>query len=160
MKRRNNKGNVFLNSQITPKVIIFGFALLNFLTVLIYVVRYQQEFAIVSDHWNPVKVMYEPALLLLAAALLLPEKLWGYLISIVATARVVYVLGYLGLFATSAAHDHSILSSYVLKRWFVVTYESQPQYLLELLLAGVIAGYVVIRCSRRFLFRGTSPTRD
>lgn len=134
---------------LEPKAIIFGLAVLQFLTVLMYAIQYERDFSFVSEHWNAGTVLAEPLLLLLAAGALLFDRVWGHLIAIVASGRVIYVLGYLGLSATSAAHGHFLLSPYVLRTWFTSTYESQPQYLLELALAIVVLGYAAIRCSRQ-----------
>ncbi len=156
MEDLSSQGKIFFNRLLDPKAIIFGFAVLQFLIVLMYVIRYQQEFSVVTTHWNPVRVMFEPVLLLLAAGALLPDKLWGYLIAIVASGRVIYVVGYLGLFAISAAHVHPLFSWYVLRTWLVVTYQSQPQYLIELILAALIAGYSIMLCAYRLFSRGHS----
>src|SRR5258708_5673390 len=149
MEALKSQRKLFLHRLLDPKAIIFGFAVLHFLAMLMYVMRYQQEFAVVSTHWNPVRAMYEPAFLLIAAAALLFNKPWTYLAAVVASARVIYVLGYLGLFAMSEAHDQPMVSWYVFRTWFIVTYESQPQYLLELLLALLIVSYAIVSCSHR-----------
>lgn len=153
MVSHSNQSKLFINRLLDPQAMIFGFAVLVFLTTLMYAIQYERDFSVVSDHWNGVRLMSEPLLLLLAAGALLFDKLWGDLLAIVVTGRVIYVLSYLGLVATSAAHEHSMFSWYVLRTWFVSTYAAQPQYLVELALAVVILGYGAIRCSRRMLCR-------
>ena len=146
-----SQSKMFINRLLEPKAMIFGLAVLQFLTVLMYVIHYEQNVAVVSSHWYPARVIYEPLLLLLAAGALLLPNIWGKLIAIVASGRVIYGIAYLGLVATSAAHDQPLFSWYVLRQWFVITYQAQPQYLLELGLGIVIFGYAIIACSLRML---------
>lgn len=148
IKQAKQSAHVLLEA----KAIIFGFAILHFLVMLVYVLRYEQEFPIPSDHWNPVRVIQEPILLLFASFVLFLRKPWSYLLAIVACGRVIYVLGYLGLVAISAAHDKSIFSLYTLEAFWRLTYESQPQYILEVALAAVIIIYSTIKLSR-YTFR-------
>lgn len=151
MEKQQSQGRLFLKRLIDPKAIIFGFAILHFLAALMYLIGYQERFPGVSTHWSPVKLMFEPVLLLLAAASLLTGKGWGYLIAIVASGRVIYALGYLGLIAISVAHDHPLVSWYVLRTWLAITYAAQPQYLLELAIAAAIVVYASVLCSFRIL---------
>lgn len=147
METPKSHGWPLLNRFLDPRSIIFGFAILHFLTMLTYLMRYQDKFSVVSTHWNPVRFMYEPVLLLLAAAGLLSHKMWGYMLAIVAGGSVIYRLLDLGLLATSAAQDRPIFSWYVLRTWLSITYASQPQYLLEVLFAGVVIVYAASLCS-------------
>lgn len=153
MKAQDNQYSTrLLNRILDVKTILFGFTILHVMAMVMYIVHYEQEFSRVSDHWNPLRLMQEPVLLLLGAAALLVSKRWSYLVAIVTSGRVIYVLGYLGLVATSSAHDRSILSWYVVRAWGVIMLKAQPQYIVELVLATVIGTYAVIlllRSSRK-----------
>jgi hypothetical protein len=144
----------FFRSIVDLKAIILGVATLNCLIVVTRLVQYKQEFTVPADHWNPQVIMIEPLLLLVAAALLFTSRVWGYLLAIVASARVMYVLGYLGLVATSSEYDYRLLSWPVFKSWLAITYKAQPQYLLELVIAATILTCASVLFSRRILNRG------
>ena len=151
MKRETSRVTYFLRSLVDAKAIIFGVAVLNCLAILTHLTQYKRQFPVPSDHWNPARIMHEPFLLLLASALLLTRKWWGYLLAIVVSVRVIYVLGYLGLVSIAGGYDYRLLNWRVLKSWLVITYEAQPQYLLELAIAATILTYISILYSRRIL---------
>lgn len=153
MEDQISQAKQFLNWLLDPKAMIFGFTILHFLAVLLYVVRHEQEFSGSSEHWDPIRTMHEPLLLILASFALLIGRLWSYLLATVVSGYVIYALGYLGLIAVSAAHDQPMLSWYVLKTWLMLTYKSQPQYILELVLAAVIITYAMTLCLRYLLRR-------
>lgn len=144
----------FLRSLVDTKAIIFGFAVLNCLAILTHLIQYKRQFPDPSDHWNPAAIMLEPFLLLLASALLFSSKGWGYLLATVVSGRVIYVLGYLGLVSTAGGYGYRLFNWQVLKTWLTITYEAQPQYLLELAIAVTILTYVSILYSRRILTGG------
>src|SRR5437588_2906332 len=100
-----NQANRILAAIAKPKALIFGVALAQFVWMLAFVVRYEIEFPVPAEHWNPVRVMWEPALVLLASLMLLIGGVWKYALSIVSSAWVIYQLWYLGLVSVSAAHD-------------------------------------------------------
>lgn len=153
MKDQISQARQFLNWLLDPKAMVFGCTILHFLTMLLFAVRHEQEFSGISEHWNPVRIMHEPLLLLFASFALLVGRLWSYLLATVVSGYVIYALGCLELIAVSAAHEQPIFSWYVLKNWFVLTYTSQPQYILELALAAVIMTYAMIVCLRYLLHK-------
>lgn len=149
MERGTSRVTYFLRSLVDAKAIIFGVAVLNYLAVLTQLIQYKRQFPVPSDHWNPAAIMHEPFLLLLASALLFTSKGWGYLLAVVVSGRVIYVLGYLGLVSTAGGYDYRLLNWRVLTTWLTITYEAQPQYLLELALATIILVYASVLYSRR-----------
>lgn len=154
METEKSRVKYFLSSLVDVKAIIFGVAVLNFLAVLTQLTQYKRQFLVPSDHWNPAVIMHESFLLLLASALLFTSRGWGYLLAMVVSGRVIYVLGYLGLVSIAGGYDYRLLNWQVLKTWLVVTYEAQPQYLLELAIAATILAYVSILYSRRIITGG------
>ena len=146
MEKETSRVTYFLRSLVDAKAIIVGVAVLNCLVVLTQLIQYKRQFPVPSDHWNPAAIMHEPLLLVLASALLFTRKGWGYLLAMVVSGRVIYVLGYLGLVSIAGGSDYRLL-----KEWLVFTYEAQPQYLLELAVAATILIYVSILYSRRIL---------
>jgi len=138
MEGPNNRAIRLFLSLANTKAIIFGVALAQFVWMLAFVVRYELEFPVPADHWNPVRVMWEPSLVLLASLLLLLGGAWKYALSIVLSAWVIYQLWYLGLVAASAALDNPVLSFEVLSKWLSMMYASQPQYILQVILSAII----------------------
>jgi hypothetical protein len=133
-----------------PKAFLFGVAVAQFVWMLAFVVRYELEFPVPAEHWNPVRVMWEPALVLLAALMLLIGGVWKYVLSIVSSAWVIYQLWYLGLVSVSAAHDIPLFSLEVPRRWLGMMYVAQPQYILQIILSAIIglyAGFLLLRRS-------------
>ena len=47
------------------------------------------------EHWNPLAVLLEPLLLLVAVVSLIVNRWWSLLLVLLASGRVVYLLGYL-----------------------------------------------------------------
>ncbi len=133
---------------LNPKAVLFGICVLNFLLSLMYVrkVELEAKAAIAAgfwghtEHWDPVAVMWEPFLLLLAAVGLLANRWWSLLLSLVAATRVVYLLGYLPLRAIHNAHDVPMFSWRAIEMLWTV-YQYQPRYLFEVIVGGVIAIY-------------------
>lgn len=154
MAKETRRVKYFLSSLVDLNAIIFGVAILNFLAVLTQLIQYKRQFPVPSDHWNPAVIMQVPFLLLLASALLFTSNGWGYLLAMVVSGRVIYVLGYLGLVSIAGGHDYRLLNWHVLKTWLAITYEAQPQYLLELAIAATILAYVSILYSRRIITGG------
>jgi hypothetical protein len=139
----NEYGKRFLNWFLEFKAMLFGFTILHLVVMVVYIVHYEQEFPVVSDHWSPIRLMQEPVLLFLGAGALLIGKPWSYLVAIISSGRVLYAVGYIGLIATSAAHDYPVYSWYVIKTWWIMMFRAQPQYIFELGLAIVIGTYAV-----------------
>ena len=149
MEGPNDRANQILFAIAKPKVLIFGAALAQFFWMLALVVRYELEFPVPADHWNPVRVMWEPSLVLLASLMLLISGVWKYAIAIASSAWVIYQLLYLGLVGISAAQDVPLFSLDVPSRWLSSMYEAQPQYILQVALSAIITAYAAFLILRR-----------
>lgn len=139
----NEDGMRLLRRFLEIKAVLFGLTILHLVAMAVYVVHYNQKYSAFPDHWNPSRIMQEPVLLFLGAAALLVGKPWSYLVAIITSGHVIYSVGYIGLIATSAAHDYPVFSVYVVKAWWVMTFSGQPQYIVELVLAAVIGSYSI-----------------
>ena len=149
MEKETNRVPSSLRSLVDAKAIIFGVAVLNCLAVLTQLIQYERQFPVPADHWDPSVVMHEPFLLLLASALLFTSKGWGYLLAVVFSGRVIYVLGYLDLVSIAGGYDYRLLNWQTLRMWLAITYQAQPQYLLEIAIAVTMLTYVSVLYSRR-----------
>ena len=149
MEERANQAKHLFRILAEPKAIIIGVALVQFISMLVYVVRYEIEFPVPADHWNPVKVMHEPFLVLPASSVLWMGGTWKYLLAIVSSAWVIYQLWYLGLVGVSAAHDLPMFSLEVPRRWLGMMYVAQPQYILQIALSAIILMYAAFLLLRR-----------
>ncbi len=149
MESPNNRACRTLFALAKPKAVIFGVALAQFVWMLACVVRYELEFRVPADHWNPVRVMWEPSLVLSASLLLLLGGVWKYALSIVSSAWIIYQLWYLGLLAVSAAFDLPVSSLEALRKWLSMMYASQPQYILQVILSAIIMVYALLLLLRR-----------
>jgi hypothetical protein len=138
-----NRANRILFALARPKALILGVAVAQFVWMLAFVVRYELEFTVPSDHWDPVRVMWEPSLVLMASLMLLIGGAWKYALSLACSAWVIYQLWYRGLVAVSAAHDIPLFSLEVQKRWVFMMYAGQPQYILQITLSAIILLYAV-----------------
>jgi hypothetical protein len=137
---------------LEPKAILRAVSVINVLWHVTWVRRVELEIQARMDtghwpypaHWNPIAVMFEPFLLLAAALGLLVNRRWSLLLALLASGRVIYLLGYLPLRAVHFAHDVPMLSWRGLEKvWFLV-YTPQPQYLSEAALGVVIFIYAAL----------------
>jgi hypothetical protein len=133
------------------KAIIFGLVLLHVMAMQVYVMRTEQRLSALehqgfalSDHWNPMGIMVEPLVLLVASLGLVINRSWSYTVALMASGTIIHWLGYGGLRGVSSAHDLPLLSFEVCKRWFLMTYAAQPQYLYELGLSAIIMMYSTV----------------
>jgi hypothetical protein len=138
----------YVRRLVQPKAIILGVALLFVVVAHISVARWYREFGngpidVYPDHWLNV-----PYILLFATAMLLVSRWWSYLLALAIGGWLIYSLGYLGVLSTSNAQNQPLLSFWVLRVWFMQKYAWQPQELLQLTLAFVIAGFAVFGLAR------------
>jgi hypothetical protein len=80
---------------------------------------------------------YEALILLIAAVLLLLNRVWSVAIAAVLSGRTIYVHVFLALLGISNGHDISMVSVDAWTRWLLV-FRFQPQYILHLTLAVLI----------------------
>ena len=141
---------------LTPKAMLFGACVVNFLVRLMYVRRVELEAKAAvaagywgySEHWNPFDVMWEPFWLLVATIALMLNRSWSLLFSLLISGRLVYLLAYLPWRAVHNAHDVPMFSwQAVEKLWFGV-YLVHPEYFFELIVSGVIFVYAGLRCAK------------
>lgn len=146
MKRRQ-----VLTQFLKPKLVIFAASVINLLWHLRWVWRVELEIRAATEsghfpwgHWNPVAVMFEPVLLLVAALGLLFNRWWTVMIAMLASGRVIYRVGYLPFSGVHYAHGDPMFSWGALQKVWSLVYTPQPQYLFESLLGIVIFIYAVV----------------
>jgi hypothetical protein len=100
------------------------------------------------EHWYPGLMMVEPFLLLVSGVLLLFNRWWSFLLALLASARVIYSLGYLSWTAIHNAHDVPMLSWQAMEKLWYVIYQPRPEYLFEVVLALVIFICAVVLLAR------------
>src|SRR5262245_26607979 len=121
---------------LNPKAILFGICVLNLLVSLMFVRRVELEreaaraagYWAYSDHWNPLAVMWEPLLLIVAVVGLIVNRRWSLLLALLASGRVVYLLGYLSWRAIHFAHDVPMFSWQAVEKLWWEIYQPRPQY--------------------------------
>jgi hypothetical protein len=129
---------------LRPKAIFLGAAIFLFIYVLDNERRIE---AIVGCHvcgWDTSQAFLLP----IAATALLIGRFWGLVISLLASLKVIYSIGYLALwsnFAEARGLWHIWKASL---NW---TFETHPEYFAEILLAVLIALYAA-----RFLWQPVS----
>ena len=90
------------------------------------------------EHWYPGLILVAPLLLLAASVAMLVTRWWSLLLAVLASARVIYTLGYLSWRAVHFAHDVPMLSWRAMEKLWHVVYQPRPQSLFEVILALVI----------------------
>jgi hypothetical protein len=111
------------------------------------VVRLERDFNPGPDDytigWDPTIVLIEPIILLAAVVGLLFNRWWSLLIALLASGRIVYILGYLSWRAIHFAHDVPMFSRDAFEKlWH--QYQLRPEYLFDVILGVVIFAYAVI----------------
>jgi hypothetical protein len=148
-----------LSQSLKPKFILFAGSVINVIWHVTWVRRVELEIQAkigtghwpYPAHWNPAAVMWEPLLLLAAALGLLINRWWSVLIALLASGRVIYLLGLLPLKAVHSAHDVPMFSWRAMQKAWYVVYTPQPQYLFEAALGVVIflsAALAFVRSAR------------
>ena len=139
-----------LGRLVTVQGVIFIICLINFIVRGIEVNRLDREMRAYGyvEHWYPGQIMIEPFLLLIAGGLLLFNQWWGLVISLLASVRVVYALGYLPWRAMHYAHDVPMFSSDAMEKLWNVTYKSHLEYPFQ-----VALGLLVFLCAAILLTR-------
>jgi hypothetical protein len=130
---------------------IFLICLINFIVRGIEVDRLDREiraYGAYAQHWYPGRIMLDPFLLLVAGALLLFNRWWALLISLLASARVIYSLGYLPWVSMHYAHDVPMFSSQAMEKLWHVIYKSNLEYPFQ-----VGLGLIVFVCASILLTR-------
>jgi hypothetical protein len=135
-----SKARQLLRSLVTVQGLIFIICLINFIVRGIEVDRLDREIRAYGyvEHWYPGRIMVEPFLLLVAGGLLLFNRWWALLISLLAAARVVYSLGYLPWVSIHYAHEVPMFSSQAMQKLWYVIYQPHPEYPFQVALGAVV----------------------
>jgi hypothetical protein len=126
-----------LSYLLDLKAVLFGFTLFNFVWMWVRESRIQWQWIDYDYFENTHRVF----LLLLASLGLLLNRWWGLFVAVVLSSRVIYVLVFRALLSVTYAHDVPMFSYSALRRWWWMMYESQPQYIIQIILAAVIFTY-------------------
>src|SRR5258705_3067387 len=143
-----------LNSQwllsqfLNVRALIFAVCLGNFIVRGVEVDRLDREIRAYVEHWYPGLMMVDPLLLVVSGVMLLFNGWWSFLLALLASARVIYSLGYLSWKAIHNAHDVPMFSWQAMEKLWYVIYQPRPEYLYE-----VVLGVVVIICALALLAR-------
>ncbi len=131
MANKLKKAIIFL---LQPKAIIFGVAVF----LLIYVHdserRVMEIVGCYDCGWDTRQAFY----LLIASLGLLLGRLWSVIISLLASVKVIYSVGYLA-FWNNMAEVRGI--GRILKESLRWTYEAHPEYFVEIIIAVLIGSY-------------------
>lgn len=96
-----------------------------------------------------------PFWLTVAASVLLIRRWWSELLAILISGRLL-CMSYVGFRGNPFVSDLDPSFRLPLRVWFNQTYTFQPQELLEITLASVIACYALVSLSRRWLRRNAA----
>jgi hypothetical protein len=158
-----NRCRGFLCSLADGPAIILGFALLHLIVTFVWIRDWYEEFGQSPiTGFYPDSFVIVPLVLVVASLFLLIRKGWSCVFAFLISVWVVYSIGYSGLRGVAAAHDTPLLTLGTLQRWFTQVWVGQPQYLLQLALAFLIAGYAFVVVSRQRLHSGRrqEPTQS
>lgn len=150
---------------LNPRAILFGICILNLLISLMFIRRVELQAQAAraagqwsySEHWNPLAVMWEPLLLFIAVVALIVNRWWSLLLALLVSGRVFYLLGYLSWRAIHFAHDVPMFSWQAIEKLWSVVYQPNPQYLIELVLSGLIFLYALTVITKQLFLRPASP---
>ncbi len=158
MKTKLNS-RLLLSHFLNVRGVIFAVCLGNFIVRCVVVHRLDREMRAYGyvEHWYPGLVMVEPFLLLASGVLLLFNRWWSFLLALLASARVIYSLGYLSWTAIHNAHDVPMLSWQAMEKLWYVIYQPRPEYLFEVVLAVVIFICAVVFLARVKLSESAIP---
>ena len=141
-----------LRRLVNPRLVALCVCVVNLIFIIARVVRLEREFNPgPNDYtvgWDPTVILIEPIILLIAAIGLVFNRWWSLLIALLASGRIVYVLGYLSWRAIHFAHDVPMFSRDAFEKLWHVIYQPRPEYLFDVILGLVIFVYAVILLSR------------
>jgi hypothetical protein len=128
----------FLAFLLAPKAMLFGFAIFTFVWMWVRESRIEWQFIDYHGYFENTDRVF---LLMIASLGLLLNRWWGWLVAMVLSGRVIYVLVFRALLSASYAHEVPMVSRLALKNWWWIMYEAQPQYIIQIALAVVIFTY-------------------
>jgi len=142
---------------LQPKAIIFGMAIFLFICVLDNERRVQEIVGCYDCGWNTRQAFF----LLIASCSLLLGRFWSAIISLLASVKVIYSIGYVA-FWNNIAEVHG--SWRILKESLRWTYEAHQGYFAEFLLAVIVGSYATSflwrNIFRRYLYQGTASNNS
>lgn len=150
MSKQTDRIGRYLQSLTDIRGIIFGLAVLHLIVTQIWVARWYQKFGQDPVDIYPDSFLNVPLLLVLASIALLIGRWWSHVLALAISGWVLYWLGYAGLRAVASAHDVPVFSSVSLHFWLAQKYVGQPQEFLQLALALIIMGYMLVFLSRQW----------
>jgi hypothetical protein len=146
MKSRSQQ---ILGWFLQPRSIVFGIGVAHFMWMWIRDSGVSWD---LIDYHGYYADTHEAFILLIAAVLLLHNRIWSCAIAAVLCARTVYVHVFLALVGISNAHEISMFSIDAWTRWLLV-FRFQPQYVLHLTLAVfifVFSAFAMVKSARRW----------
>ena len=140
-------------TRFNPRAIIFGFSLGLFALTCVHHYHVRTMHSGSPPMHDSLENEIATFLLVLASLALLWRMWWSHLIAIVVAGKVFYNPGYLSLwiYANVSMADGSLWNFATWKKWFQFTLLTQPQYLLETLVAGIICFYAAIALTRQII---------
>ena len=139
-----SRSSHYLRRLSQPKVFIFAIALLCVIVAHISVARWYRQFGDSPGDFYPNHWVHVPYVLLFAATMLLISRWWSYILAILVSAWVTYLLGYGGLLSHSRAQDRPFFSFGTARAWFIEKYNWQPQELVQVGLSVVLLTFAVL----------------
>jgi hypothetical protein len=150
MASKLKKAIIFL---LQPTAIIFGVAI--FLLIYVYDSerRVMESVSCYDCGWDTRQAYY----LLMASLGLLLGRLWCVIISLFASVKVIYSVGYVAFWSMAEVR----VVGGILKESLRWTYEAHPEYFVEIIIVMVIGSYATSfiwrNISRRYLSNRTAP---
>ena len=141
MANKLKKAVIYL---LKPKAIFFGAAIF----LLIYVSVEERKSMEIVGCWDCGWETRQAFYLLVASAGLLISRFWGAAISLLASVKVIYSVGYV-TFWNNMAEVRGVW--HILKESLRWTYQAHPEYFVEILIAALISLYAI-----SFLWRNIS----
>ncbi|HEU0144055.1 MAG TPA: hypothetical protein VFQ47_04655 [Nitrososphaera sp.] len=138
---------------LQPKAIFLGAAIFLFIYVFDNERRVEEIVGCYDCGWDTRQAFY----LLIASLGLLLGRLWSVVISLLASVKVIYSVGYLA-FWNNMAEVRGV--GRILKESLRWTYEAHPEYFVEIIIAVLIGSYATSsiwwHISRRYLSNRTA----
>jgi hypothetical protein len=130
--------------RFNPRATLLGFSLGLFALTCVHHYHVRTMYSVSPPMHDSLENEIATLLLALASICLLWRSWWSHLMAIVVAGKVFYNPGLLSLWIYSNGTMDGSWSVTTWKKWFEFTLLTQPQYLLETLVAGIICSYAAI----------------
>jgi hypothetical protein len=137
--------------RFNPRATILGFSLGLFVLTCVHHYHVLTMYSGSPPMHDSLENEIATLLLVLASICLLWRSWWSHLIAIVAARKVFYNPGFLSLWIYANVNMDGSWSVTTWKKWFQFTLLTQPQYLLDILVAGTIYSYAAIALTQQSL---------